>query len=378
MPSTSKPASRVSIPDYNAFVAPIAGNNPVGPSLRYDPVYDEIRLARQEDDPRLSMGIWETELKKADWNKIEALCVEALTSKSKDLQLAAWLLEAWTMLDGIKGYSLGIQIFISLIEALWDDIHPQVPDTEDIESRLMIFEWMDTTLSYRLLSIELTYSKFDQKGFSLGYLKSAQHSDAAKKRLDKPSAQTREDPSKNIGTVEEFQKSMEQTSDEYIAEYHENLTIALDSTLSLKKSLTDFVGNQAPSFSILLGTLKEMHRIINNALQTRKPIIKSDPSSEQISQQSSADSPQTMQEGAPASPQSSSDTLSLTTRKDAYKLLDIIAAFLEENDPHSLAPQLIRQLIRWENKNILDIFKEIAQSPQEYETLMKVLGAPPQ
>jgi len=85
-----------------------------------------------------------------------------------------------------------------------------------------------------------------------------------------------------------------------------------------------------------------------------------------------------MQEGAPASPQSSSDTLSLTTRKDAYKLLDIIAAFLEENDPHSLAPQLIRQLIRWENKNILDIFKEIAQSPQEYETLMKVLGAPPQ
>ena len=38
---------------------------------------------------------------------------------------------------------------------------------------------------------------------------------------------------------------------------------------------------------------------------------------------------------------------------------------------------IMHQLIRWENKNIVDIFAEIAQSPQEYEILMKILGSHP-
>lgn len=381
--SSSKSASRIEIPTPDAFVSPISAGDPVGSYLRYDTLYDEIRLARQEDDPRLSMGIWETELKRADWNKIEALCIEALITKSKDLQLAAWLVEAWTMLDGINGYNLGIQVFISLTEASWNDIHPQIQNSEDMESRLMIFEWMDTTLSSRLLSLNLTNANFDQTGFSLGYLKSAQHSDAAKKRLQKPTTTHSVDQSKTVGTVEEFQKSMDLTPDTYLAEYHKDLNFALKSTLQLKDSLINLVGSEAPSFSNLLGTLKEMDRIINNALQTRKPPESiQQPSEEQessaigtSSSPTSSDFAQSSQTPTPVpSQKASSETLSLSTRKDAYKLLDIIATFLEQNDPHSLAPQLIRQLVRWENKSVLDILNEFAQTPAEYEALMKVLG----
>jgi predicted component of type VI protein secretion system len=67
--------------------------------------------------------------------------------------------------------------------------------------------------------------------------------------------------------------------------------------------------------------------------------------------------------------------IDLKNRDDAYRQLELIATFLEHSDPHSLAPQLIRQLIRWEHKNVMDIFAEIAKTPEEYAILMKILGS---
>src|SRR3954466_7875274 len=92
------PASslRSPIPSIEVFLQSLSHDQPVGPSLRYEPVYDDIRLSREEDDARLSMGVWQRDLKQADWYKVEALCVDALLNTSKDLQIAAWLTEAWT------------------------------------------------------------------------------------------------------------------------------------------------------------------------------------------------------------------------------------------------------------------------------------------
>ena len=38
------------------LLQPIPGDNPAGPSLRYDPVYDEIKRAREEEDDNLPRG----------------------------------------------------------------------------------------------------------------------------------------------------------------------------------------------------------------------------------------------------------------------------------------------------------------------------------
>ena len=68
--------------------------------MRFDPVFTEIRMAREEDDPSLPMGVWERPLKRADWALIEVRCKTVLTQQSKDLQIAAWLAEAWTRQHG--------------------------------------------------------------------------------------------------------------------------------------------------------------------------------------------------------------------------------------------------------------------------------------
>jgi type VI secretion system protein ImpA len=88
------------------LLQPLSEAEPCGPAMRHDAVFTEIRLAREEDDPSLPMGQWERPLKKADWQLIDRLCQETLSTRTKDLQLAAWLTEAWTRLGGFGGLAV--------------------------------------------------------------------------------------------------------------------------------------------------------------------------------------------------------------------------------------------------------------------------------
>ena len=77
-----------------------------GVSLRYDPVYDQLRKLRKADD-ELPQGVWKSEPKRADWNALEELCLDVIETRSKDIQVAAWLLEAWIHLYGFAGAGRG-------------------------------------------------------------------------------------------------------------------------------------------------------------------------------------------------------------------------------------------------------------------------------
>ena len=90
------------MPLRDDLLNPIPGENPSGANLRYAPVYDKIKEARREDDDA-PQGEWARERKVADWKQVIKLAGEALATKSKDLQLAAWLTEAMLRTEGFAG-----------------------------------------------------------------------------------------------------------------------------------------------------------------------------------------------------------------------------------------------------------------------------------
>src|ERR671915_2200220 len=102
--------------DIQELLQPIPGATPAGEPLRYQGTYDRIADARREDDPSLSQGIYKSTLKRADWTAAEAICVEALTKRSKDLQIASWLLESWLHLYGFAGVTNGLNLLAGLCE----------------------------------------------------------------------------------------------------------------------------------------------------------------------------------------------------------------------------------------------------------------------
>src|SRR5580658_8919484 len=72
-----------------SLLNPIAGPSPAGESLRYEGTYDKIRDARTEDNPVLAQGVWKAPLKKAQWSEVANLCLDALETRTKDIQIAA-------------------------------------------------------------------------------------------------------------------------------------------------------------------------------------------------------------------------------------------------------------------------------------------------
>src|SRR5215475_4450521 len=97
---------------------PIAGDNPCGKNLRYDPIYDKIKEARREDD-ELNQGAWQHERKLADWTTVSKLCQEAIATQSKDLQLAAWLTEALLKRESVGGLCQGLGLSQNLVLTFW-------------------------------------------------------------------------------------------------------------------------------------------------------------------------------------------------------------------------------------------------------------------
>ena len=93
--------------ELELLLQPISAAHPAGNSLRYDSTYDRIQEARREDDQRLTQGIYRAVPKRADWETDEAICLEALEKRTKDLQIAGWLLEAWLHLRGFRGVEAG-------------------------------------------------------------------------------------------------------------------------------------------------------------------------------------------------------------------------------------------------------------------------------
>ncbi|WP_051378680.1 type VI secretion system protein TssA [Derxia gummosa] len=132
-----------------ALLAPLPDGDGCGPSLRYDAVMARIRTAREEEDPSLPMGDWERPLKVADWQLVRLLSAEVLARRSKDAQVAAWWLEASLHLRQGEGLVDGIALVCGLVERFWDGMHPAIDDG-DLDLRRAPFAWLADLLPLAL------------------------------------------------------------------------------------------------------------------------------------------------------------------------------------------------------------------------------------
>src|SRR5919107_5941227 len=115
------------MPLRDDLLTPIAGDNPAGVDLRDDPIWDVIKEARREevDAPQ---GEYKRERKVADWAVVVRETSSALATRSKDLQLATWLIEANFYRESFTGLAQAVHITAQLLLKFWDGLHPALED----------------------------------------------------------------------------------------------------------------------------------------------------------------------------------------------------------------------------------------------------------
>ena len=127
--------------DFEAILAPLAGDQPTGVDLRQDfaptSIYFRLRDARAQarDAERQADTEGNDEGLPVLWRPVATMAIGALKSNSKDLEVATWLTEALVRIAGLSGLMAGASVIGGLVERHWDGLFP-VPEEGDMEARV--------------------------------------------------------------------------------------------------------------------------------------------------------------------------------------------------------------------------------------------------
>ncbi len=323
------------------LLTPIAGENPSGANLRYDPVYDQIKEARRQDDTG-PQGDWQRERKVADYRLAMDLASKSLAERSKDLQLAVWLTEAALHREKFPGLQQGLDLLHGLLSQFWETFYPEIED-DDLEPRIVLLGWVGERLVEPVRFTPITAG-----GLGLYHYKESRVIGSEEEAAENETKQQARQKAIAEGktTFEDFEKDAASTS---TAQY-EAWVAAMDGCIASIGTLSSLCdekfGNDSPSFVPLRTAIEEVRHTANMILQKRPG---------RIAAESAIDEPEpevveaAVGEEPVAAPvrRKSAGSLDPEDMDDVTARLHAIAKFLRAQDSSSPAPYLLLRGYRW-------------------------------
>jgi type VI secretion system protein ImpA len=365
-PATSTPR----VIDLDALLAPIAGENPAGESLKYGGVYDEIREARRADD-ELNQGDWKRETKAADWSRVIDLSTDALATKSKDLQLCAWLAEALVKVHGFDGLRDSLALCRGLHELFWEGLYPEAEEG-DLEGRANAVSWMDRQTALAAKDVRLTNSpgainlSFNgwevSKTFTIPEDVESLSSDEAAK-VEELRARAVEE-GKYTSLDWKTAKSASRRA------FYESLSTLLNECWSefqlLDHAMDEKFGRETPGLSALKKVLEEIRTVVAATLKEKR-LLEPDPS----------DALADGEDGAAGDGSSGGATRvggALASRQAAMRQLAEVVEYFRRNEPHSPIPYLIQRAINWGNMPLELWLRDVVKNDDVLGYVRETLG----
>lgn len=342
---------------WESLLEPITGGDAAGESLCYEGTFDRIRHARQCDDETLAQGVWQTTPKRADWSQAAALCMEALETRSKDLQLAAWLLEAWLHQYGFGGVARGLSLIHGLCMRFGDQLHPRSADG-DLEFRYAPIVWINDKLATDMKLVALTAP-------SNGELKPCTWADwEAAQRLVQAGARSREAEAAAAVARAEFHRSLLDTPAPWLGARREEIRDIIERTLAIEALLEGDADGDGPSLSGMRRVAEAIDSFLDGALARRES---GSPVPDSISSALSTVSPVA----------NSCGTNGIRTRDQAYRMLSEAAAYLRTTEPHSPVPYLVERAVAWGSMRLVDLLPELIRDRDNLSEVHRLLRIGP-
>ncbi|MEA3546658.1 MAG: type VI secretion system protein TssA [Thermodesulfobacteriota bacterium] len=279
--------------DIEAILTPIPGENPAGESLRYDPVYDEIKEARRADDV-LERGDWQHEIKTSDWDKVIEISVTVLTEKTKDLQIGAWLLESLTAKEGFEGLHVGLRIMTGFLQQFWDHVYPLIED-DDLDYRVGPLEFINDKVWLAIKQIPVT-----DRGTTPGYswMKWQESRQVGAEQdirnqygdVDDNKRKAREEAiAEGKLTIEDFDAAVVGSPKSFYEILSGHVAGCLEEFKRLDETVDEKFGRQAPRLAEFKTALEDCDRLVAGILKEKKELepdaASSDPMAEELEEE---------------------------------------------------------------------------------------------
>jgi type VI secretion system protein ImpA len=355
--------------DLDAMLQPISEEAPAGENLRYAGIYDEITEARRADDD-LNQGDWQTDLKFADYRRVVELAVPALTTQTKDLQIAAWLSESLIRQSGFAGLRDSIKLLAGLQQNFWETMHPEI-DEGDMEGRANAISWFEAQGSFSIMGVAFTggdgYSFLDYEDSKLyDFPENIEMLETAEQiRLNELKAQA-EKQRKTTGEM--WRRAVTATNRAQM----EIVNFTIDECWAELNALNlvieeKFDRNQMPGLTNLKKTLENVHGQVKKLLDEKRA---EEP--DEAGEVAAEGEEVVGEDGVVRGPGVA--TGAIANRKDALKRLNDIADFFQRTEPHSPISYIVQRAVKWGNMPLENWLQDVIKDETVLYQLRQTLG----
>ncbi|MDM8537987.1 type VI secretion system protein TssA [Desulfobacterales bacterium HSG17] len=343
----------------------ISEENPSGEHLLYEGTYDRIREARRADDPSIPQGVWEHDLKKANWDNVIKLCQNALETRTKDLQIAVWLTEALLCVFGFKGLMQGLKLQIDLCDQFWDTMYPEISD-DDFEARTSPIIWMNDRLFFKLKQIPLTMPQKTPEAVSYNY-SDWEHAEKLEKLETNDQELFEQEVSKGKVTRAKFLGSVTFTPINFYQAQTRTLNRCLVYIDDLNRILDTRCGKFSPSLKQFKDSLYNIKLLTDKFLEEKTGQDGPGDISEQEQTQGSEKDNREHEKNKISA-------ITIKNRAEAYRILSAVADYLLIHEPHSPTPYLVKRAVSWGNMTLTELLKELVEEDSNLRQIFNLLG----
>lgn len=352
--------------DVAALLEPIAGDDPAGFDARgsEDPnnLYRQIRDARSdarrlEQDADLQGEISAEAMQL--WKQVRDQSREYIAGSAKDLEIAAYLVEALIRIDGFSGLTEGAAMLQGLAEQYWGELYPR-PDLEydeGVEATLLPIARLD--LEYAIRRLPITDDT------SIGALLVWQHGQALQlEQYDADERQTRID--QGAISSEMFDRASAETTAEFFQQTKAELDSAQVALTQLSELLDEKAGADSPNFSSAFNALSDadaaLRMVAGSKLDVPEPEDAQDGEDTEAGGESGGGGGARKQQGE------------IQSREDAFKLLEKVALWFERAEPQSILPAEISKAVRRGRMNPAELYADLISDESVREQLYRDVG----
>jgi type VI secretion system protein ImpA len=346
--------------DFVSLLAPIKVQQPAGKNLRagggshlslYHKLKDARMVARAIERQQLQGG--ELQIK-ADWEKVSELAKQILTTQSKDLEVASWLIEALLRNHGFAGLRDGFRLVRELIERYWDLLYP-LPDEDGLITKIAPLaglngEGTEGTLITPIALIPLTEGKCGGP-FALWQYQQAARTPAG---------------AGDLGLIMQEGKAISQA---FLQNLQTDLQAAIDEFSRLIIVLDEKCGAEAPPSSRILAQLNAcldcVKIITKDNINLPIPVSLVTETEKNTTEQLTVTSSETPRNNF------------FSTREEVLKTLLIAADFFRRTEPHSPLPYLLDRTVRWARMSWPDLLRELIRDEQAWSHVCNLTGIQP-
>ena len=364
--------------DLDALLAPIPGDAPQGTDIREDfssqSPYNRLRDARsdaRDAEKMIDNGDPNAGDPMQGWRIVRDTGLKTLQETAKDLEVAAWVTEAYVRSHGLAGLYAGATLIKSLAEQYWDAVYP-LPDDYGVETRVAPITGLNGRDGGGSL-IQPLYKLpfFDRPDGTPVTFFSYQASEQL------PSLPTeRRDARINAGAIpwEDMQNEARTVGAAALGRLRDQAASALAAWEAMTTVLDDKASEDPPSTSHVRDLLRQIHAAA----------VRYAPESTATEEAAADDmlAPATAAaedsgSGAAAGPAGFTAAARTVSRDDALKTLETIANFFRRTEPASPLAYTLDDAIRRARLSWPELLEEVVPDVSVRQAILTSLGIRP-